>query len=1823
MAIGAAISAAVASAGQLVGALTGATNQSSELGKTWQTLQKLAGFQLFVQTLQQSIALMKQFQSATLGAVAEIEAGTRKSAISIAQNVKLTDQWGNEIKDVAGELNTLGPALKEIQQNLIKIAPSLTGVTSGDLLNVFNQVSLQFGNLVNQSKGLEEAGFGNVKNDLQAAEIITQRLATGMKTFGLRSFEAAQEVRALLTGTIDRNARLANQLGITKQQIKQAKAQGRLQAFILEATKELGDANKVYENSLSNITSVIVEFGEAFGRTMGEAMFDDVIEGLSNLKDALLEQQAAADRAGGAIGEQFGESFKDIIASVEDVIEVFGEVEPVFTGVVNEIIRSISDIVGVAGSALQWFTVSLANTISNITDWTLKLEKLLSLLPQWQKMKEEVFGGGAVPTEAIEGAQNLADAIGEDGLIDKVRKFGIWAVRTRTPLGLLFGENQEAIEAWGNALDNELDLGEGAIERFKKKQMELKDQFDQGLIEPAKFAKEMKKLDGEFQKEIKIIKDGIRDAAKTIDTLGASASKEQIARVSLLQSELNEVEAERILTQAEFNKTLTEGTRAQVENAIATQDAAEDNLKNAKTQKEIEQATKELDAANQGVAKSLELVKEEAAKAGVELGIMPDLMEETYTQAEITEQAIDDMVATLQAGFKDGLDAATKLNTVLKQFNATLQVGNVTEENRAKVIKEALKAYQQVDDIQQRAKILKQIASLSDTELKTANKRIKAQKEMVDLMEMSGQISSEEADQQQANLDLLKAKEKAAAASQKVQDLEAATGGEIGGQLLEQAQLEQQIADTAVKQAEIKANLAKREGDINKAVRERTLLEEKNTDLLERQEAIREGRVARGEITEADAELANIETRLGQIQGEIDAARVEEAKYIRWKGTQLVQSEEQAQQFALESQKATTRRIKLESEAAVLRNDIAEKEVQASNNALQNLGKVDTLLKQQVINAAKFAKEMKSIELGEIEFKLSNVDEARNIIKESKKADGLFAKELKKAGKALSKEFGKLADQGVKGAKAEMDLLKEKQRVEAEILEENQNIQLMEIDLQIAQKQTELQMSQLRAGATKDERETIKKRVQAIKLDAKLAKEKGDIQDDTFNQISSDAADITSGINDLNAKTDERLALERDVVAEEVKQLEKRKEIIVKQNDSAKKEMKIRHEIEKGNKALELRGKHIDSNNKKAAAGAKTGGKSAGAGGITLNHTSDNVETIEVGRFNLDMRKSGGQYVDNMFKGLTEQTVDLYRDAMQRGGKTAAEEFNKAFKRWFKYEDRNRGVPTARGTGDNMKQFLDNQKMGFQRAVNEFAAKERWAQRREAQEQEKARRQAEAAAAAQRREQWLAEMHREMLQNRLDQAIQHKELLNGLIEAKDAFIDSQVGEDLNILELIEANTKNSETASVEETQNRAKLVEMFGEEVANRIGGFLTIDEQLMAQLEQGTAEPDELITSNKIYLDPKTGGLIVGGADPDFDKINELIELQTIKRVNEEGNALLQDIRENTSGMSDYEVVTAALQQGVIDSTGAFFSKFDPDKKAPVSGFALDLDQDSFGTARNKIEQFINQDNQFQSLEEAIMANGKGLNTTLNDVVGSGLVALDRNLDKQQWATVIARNIGEEDIIYQGMGAMAELPAVMQEIADLENQIEDIDNTQLAADIGESKSFVQSTKNQTKASNWNEDEMIAKLGALGKKMDPMVYDKYDAVSWDNNAQTHSYDDSGNIVDPVTNNKSGSTGKPKSFMDKQSDYASKFKTGGIFADKKVSQEPEKKKASGMKKYTGSSIAGIGMSNSSLRRPRSIHETDIKPKGMTMVNNNHFHSSNSMHINSINSNFRSR
>ena len=153
----------------------------------------------------------------------------------LAQSLELTDSFGKRL-DVQEKLGAAGNIARE-QLEALRKDSRRTVASLTDLVTTFQ---------TNLSLGLR-AGL-----DVGEVRQFTVAISQAANALGLPQNQLAEEVRSLLQGTINpRNTRIAVALGITNQQIRQAREQGQLFEFLSNQLEAFGAIAEEQANTLN------------------------------------------------------------------------------------------------------------------------------------------------------------------------------------------------------------------------------------------------------------------------------------------------------------------------------------------------------------------------------------------------------------------------------------------------------------------------------------------------------------------------------------------------------------------------------------------------------------------------------------------------------------------------------------------------------------------------------------------------------------------------------------------------------------------------------------------------------------------------------------------------------------------------------------------------------------------------------------------------------------------------------------------------------------------------------------------------------------------------------------------------------------------------------------------------------------------------------------------------------------------------------------------------------------------------------------------------------------------------------------------------------------------------------------------------------------------------------------------------------------------------------------------------------------------------------------------------------------------------------------
>ena len=168
----------------------------------------------------------------------------------------------------------------------------LAGVTSNEVIEVFGMVSQQ---------------IGAIGGSLKDAEDLAIAFAGALGTFGIPLYQARQEIGSILRGDITTDSYLAKSLGITNEDVTNAKQSTEgVVGFLEKRLKTAVAGQKIAAESFAGVASNIADFKELFGQAFGDGLVQPLIDGLTKVYNLLVLIKDNALTAATSLGQGFG-----------------------------------------------------------------------------------------------------------------------------------------------------------------------------------------------------------------------------------------------------------------------------------------------------------------------------------------------------------------------------------------------------------------------------------------------------------------------------------------------------------------------------------------------------------------------------------------------------------------------------------------------------------------------------------------------------------------------------------------------------------------------------------------------------------------------------------------------------------------------------------------------------------------------------------------------------------------------------------------------------------------------------------------------------------------------------------------------------------------------------------------------------------------------------------------------------------------------------------------------------------------------------------------------------------------------------------------------------------------------------------------------------------------------------------------------------------------------------------------------------------------------------------------------------------------------------
>lgn len=341
------------------------------------------GFSLFAvkQTIGVLQGAFKGLFDETIGREIQFRETILKTQTTMASTSRVFRN-GKEITQPYEKIVALTGAIEERIKSIEDRSVDLAGVTSNEVVEVFNVVSSQ---------------IGRIGGDLKDAEDLAISFASALGTFGIPLYQARQEITSMMMGQVTSDSYLATALNIKSADIAKAKTQtGGVIKFIQDKLEAAVAGQAIAARGFSGITSNIRDLQEIWSKSFGAGMLDPLLTGLTRVYKFLSSIKTTvkdiAKYSGEAVGKLvstnlnliFGGSdlFKGFGPSTEKlsatILSSIGKVTQSVQADVNHLISPLKTIFEEVAKSILLITSGLATLAKGFVD--MKFNQFAALL---------------------------------------------------------------------------------------------------------------------------------------------------------------------------------------------------------------------------------------------------------------------------------------------------------------------------------------------------------------------------------------------------------------------------------------------------------------------------------------------------------------------------------------------------------------------------------------------------------------------------------------------------------------------------------------------------------------------------------------------------------------------------------------------------------------------------------------------------------------------------------------------------------------------------------------------------------------------------------------------------------------------------------------------------------------------------------------------------------------------------------------------------------------------------------------------------------------------------------------------------------------------------------------------------------------------------------------------------------------------------------------------------------------------------------------------------------------------------------------------------
>lgn len=282
-------------------AFSTASEQASNLAKRISNV----GYEVF--GLTQSVSILRQtfggLFDETIGREIRLQEALLRTRTTLASTTDVAVD-GKRITDPYKALLALEGPLDKTLSNIRRRSLDIAGTTSEAIVQVFGVVASQVGQ------------FGGTLKD---AEDLAITFAGALGTIGMSDpMLATQEIRSILSGTIDQNSVLARSLGLTNEDIQKAKTSTEgLVAFLQRRLEAFSAGQSIAAKGFAGIVSNIVEVRQEASRSLGKPLLQPLLDVLTSVYERLQLVFDQILKIADGLGRIGGSAFSGVIGGIK------------------------------------------------------------------------------------------------------------------------------------------------------------------------------------------------------------------------------------------------------------------------------------------------------------------------------------------------------------------------------------------------------------------------------------------------------------------------------------------------------------------------------------------------------------------------------------------------------------------------------------------------------------------------------------------------------------------------------------------------------------------------------------------------------------------------------------------------------------------------------------------------------------------------------------------------------------------------------------------------------------------------------------------------------------------------------------------------------------------------------------------------------------------------------------------------------------------------------------------------------------------------------------------------------------------------------------------------------------------------------------------------------------------------------------------------------------------------------------------------------------------------------------------------------------------